>query len=59
MNLLTKFKKPIWLFVIGMIIILLTVILKIMGIVLMLQLPLFAIGLMIEIFALISFIKKK
>jgi hypothetical protein len=42
-----------------MIIILLTVILKIMGIVLMLQLPLFAIGLMIEIFALISFIKKK
>jgi hypothetical protein len=59
MNLITKFKKPIWLFVIGMIIILLTVILKIMGIVLMLQLPLFAIGLMIELIALISFIKKK
>jgi quinol-cytochrome oxidoreductase complex cytochrome b subunit len=59
MNLLTNFKKPKWLFIIGMIIILLTVILKIMGIVLMLQVPLFAIGLMIELFALIIFIKKK
>ena len=59
MNLLTNFKKPKWLFIIGMIIILLTVILKIMGIVLMLQVPLLAIGLMIELFALIIFIKKK
>jgi hypothetical protein len=59
MNLLTNLKKPIWLFVIGMIIILLTVLLKTMGIVQMLQVPFFAIGLTIELMALVIFFKKR
>jgi len=59
MNLLTNLKKPIWLFVIGMILILLTVLLKTMGIVQMLQVPFFAIGLTIELIALIIFFKKR
>ena len=59
MNLLTNLKKPIWLFVIGMILILLTVLLKTMGILQMLQVPLFAIGLTIELIALIIFFKKR
>jgi hypothetical protein len=59
MNLLTNLKKPIWLFVIGMILILLTVLLKTMGIVQMLQVPFFAIGLTIELMALVIFFKKR
>jgi hypothetical protein len=59
MNLLTNLKKPIWLFVIGMIVILLTVLLKTMGILQMLQVPFFTIGLIIELMALIIFFKKK
>jgi hypothetical protein len=59
MNLLTNFKKPIWLFVIGMIIILMTVFLKIMGILQMLRVPFFAIDLSIELVALIIFLKKR
>ena len=59
MNLLTNLKKPIWLFVIGMIIILLTVLLKTMGIVQMLQVPFFIIGLFIELMALVIFLKKE
>jgi hypothetical protein len=59
MNLLTNLKKPIWLFVIGMIIILITVFLKIMGILQMLRVPFFAIGLSIELVALIIFFKKR
>lgn len=59
MNLLTNFKKPIWLFVIGMIIILLTVLLKTMGILQMLQVPFFIIGLFIELVAVVMFLKKK
>jgi hypothetical protein len=59
MNLRTNLKKPIWLFVIGMLIILLTVLLKTMGIVQMLQVPFFAIGLTIELMALVIFFKKR
>jgi hypothetical protein len=59
MNLLTNFKKPIWLFVIGMIIILMTVFLNTMGILQMLRVPFFAIGLSIELVALIIFLKKR
>ena len=59
MNLLTNLKKPLWLFVIGMIIILLTVLLKTMGILQMLRVPFFAIGLSIELVALIIFLKKR
>jgi membrane-bound ClpP family serine protease len=58
MNLLTNLKKPIWLFVIGMIIILLTVLLKTMGILQMLQIPFFIIGLFIELMAVVMFFKK-
>ena len=59
MNLRTNLKKPIWLFIIGMLIILLTVLLKTMGIVQMLQVPFFAIGLTIELMALVIFFKKR
>ena len=59
MNLFTNLKKPIWLVVIGMIIILLTVLLKIMGILQMLQVPFFVIGLTTELVALIIFFKKE
>lgn len=58
MNLLANLKKPLWLFVIGMIIILLTVLLKTMGILQMLQVPFFIIGLFIELMAIVMFFKK-
>lgn len=58
MNFLTNLKKPIWLLVIGMIIILLTVLLKTMGILQMLQVPFFIIGLFIELMAVVMFFKK-
>jgi len=59
MNLLTNFKKPIWLFVIGMIIILLTVLLKTMGGLLMLQVPMFILGFIVELMAIVIFFKKR
>jgi len=59
MNLLTNFKKPIWLFVIGMVIILLTVLLKTIGIFQMLQVPFFIIGLFVELMAVVMFFKKR
>lgn len=58
MNFLTNLKKPIWLLVIGMIIILLTILLKTMGILQMLQVPFFIIGLFIELMAVVMFFKK-
>jgi hypothetical protein len=59
MNLLTNLKKSIWLFVIGLVLVLLTVLLKTMGILLMLQVPFFTIGLIIELAALVTLFKKK
>jgi membrane-bound ClpP family serine protease len=59
MNLLTYFKKPIWLFVIGMVLVLLTVLLKTMGVLQMLQVPFFIIGLFVELMAVIMFFKKR
>jgi len=59
MNLLTNFKKPIWLFVIGLVLVLLTVLLKTMGILQMLQVPFFIIGLLIELMAVVIFFKKR
>jgi uncharacterized membrane protein len=59
MNLLTNFKKPIWIFVIGLILVLLTVLLKTIGILQMLQVPFFIIGLFIELMAVIIFFKKR
>ncbi len=59
MNLLTNFKKPIWLFVIGLVLVLLTVLLKTMGILQMLQVPFFIIGLFIELMAVVMFFKKR
>lgn len=58
MNLLTNLKKSKWLLVIGMIIILLTVLFKTMGILQMLQVPFFIIGLFIELMAVVMFFKK-
>jgi len=59
MNLLTNLKKPIWLFVIGMVLVLLTVLLKTMGVLQMLQVPFFIIGLFVELMAVIMFLKKR
>ena len=59
MNLLTNLQKPIWLFVIGMIIVLFAVFLKTVGVLKMLQVPFFAIGLFIELIAVIIFFKKR
>jgi uncharacterized membrane protein len=58
MNLLTNFKKPIWLFIIGLVLVLLTVLLKTMGMLQMLQVPFFIIGLFIELMAVVMFFKK-
>jgi uncharacterized membrane protein len=59
MNLLTNFKKPIWLFIIGLVLVLLTVLLKTMGMLQMLQVPFFIIGLFIELMAVVMFFKKR
>jgi len=59
MNLLTNFKKAIWLFIIGLVLVLLTVLLKTMGILQILQVPFFIIGLFIELMALVIFFKKR
>jgi hypothetical protein len=59
MNLITKFKKPIWLFIIGMIIILLTVLLKITGTIPLLQVPMFVFGFTLELIAIIAFFRKR
>jgi uncharacterized membrane protein len=59
MNLLTNFKKPIWLFIIGLVLVLLTVLLKTMGMLQMLQVPFFIIGLFIELMAVVMFFKNR
>jgi hypothetical protein len=59
MNLITNFKKPIWLLVIGMIIILLTVLLKTMGVLQMLHMPMFVFGFTLELISFIIFFKKR
>jgi hypothetical protein len=59
MNLLTNFKKPIWLFVIGMIIILLTVLLKITGTIPLLHVPMFVFGFILELIAIVTFFRKR
>ena len=59
MNLITNFKKPIWLLVIGMIIILLTVLLKTMGVLQMLHMPMFVFGFTLELMALFFLFKKR
>jgi uncharacterized membrane protein len=59
MNLLTNFKKPIWLFVIGLVLVLLTVLLKTMGMLQMFQVPFFIIGLFVELMAVVMFFKKR
>ncbi|MFM2258875.1 MAG: hypothetical protein RLZZ424_808 [Bacteroidota bacterium] len=59
MNLLTNFKKPIWLFVIGMIIILLTVLLKTTGTIPLLHMPMFVFGFTLELIAIVTFFRKR
>jgi hypothetical protein len=59
MNLLTNFKKPIWLFVIGMIIILLTVLLKKTGTIPLLHMPMFVFGFTLELIAIVTFFRKR
>jgi membrane-bound ClpP family serine protease len=59
MNLLSNFKKPIWLFIIGMIIILLTVLLKTTGTIPLLHVPMFVFGFTLELIALVTFFKKR
>jgi len=58
MNLITNFKKPIWLLVIGMIIILLAVLLKTTGTIPLLYVPMFGFGFTLELIALVTFFKK-
>ena len=59
MNLLTNFKKPIWLFVIGMIIILLTVLLKTTGTIPLLHMPMFVFGFTLELIEFVTFFIKR
>lgn len=59
MSLFTNLKKPISLFVIGMIIILLTVLIKTMGMFQILHVPMFVFGFALELVALIVFFKKR
>lgn len=59
MNLIENLKKPLWLFIIGMLILLFAVFLKITGILLLFQKPMFIIGLLIEATALFTFLRKK
>jgi len=58
MNLITNFKKPKWLFIIGMIIILLAVLLKTTGTISLLHVPMFVFGFTLELIALVTFLKK-
>jgi membrane-bound ClpP family serine protease len=58
MNLITNFKKPKWLFIIGMIIILLAVLLKTTGTISLLHVPMFVFGFTLELIALVTFFKK-
>ena len=58
MNLRTNLNKPIWLFIIGMIIILLTVLLKTTGTIPLLHVPMFVFGFTLELIALVTFFKK-
>jgi membrane-bound ClpP family serine protease len=59
MNLITNFKKPKWLFIIGMIIILLAVLLKTTGTISLLHVPMFVFGFTLEFIAIVVFFKKR
>ena len=59
MNLITNFKKPIWLFVIGMIIILLTVLLKTTGTIPLLQVQMFVYGITLELISIVTIFRKR
>jgi len=59
MNLLTNFKKPKWLFIIGMIIILLAVLLKTTGTTSLLHVPMFVFGFTLELIAIVTFFRKR
>ena len=54
-----KLQKPIWLFIIGMLILLFAVFLKITDMLQFFQKPMFIIGLLIEATALFTFLRKK
>ena len=54
-----KLQKPIWLFIIGMLILLFVVFLKITDMLQFFQKPMFIIGLLIEGTALFTFLRKK
>ena len=59
MNLIENLKKPIWLFIIGMLILLFAVFLKITDMLQFFQKPMFIIGLLIEATAIFTFLRKK
>ena len=59
MNLITNFKKPKWLFIIGMIIILLAVLLKTTGTISLLHVPMFVFGFILELIAIVTFFRKR
>lgn len=59
MNLIENLKKPIWLFIIGMLILLFAVFLKITDMLQFFQTPMFIIGLLIEATAIFTFLRKK
>lgn len=54
-----KLQKPIWLFIIGMLILLFAVFLKITDMLQFFQTPMFIIGLLIEATAIFAFLRKK
>jgi uncharacterized membrane protein len=58
MNLITNFKKPVWLFLIGMIIVLLAAFLKITRMLPLLHVPMFLFGFALNLIAIVIFIKK-
>lgn len=59
MNLFNELKKPVWLFIIGMVIVLFAAFFKITGMLVILQTPLFMIGFLIELIALYTFLAKR
>ena len=59
MNLIENLKKPIWFFIIGMLILLFAVFLKITDMLQFFQTPMFIIGLLIEATAIFTFLRKK
>jgi hypothetical protein len=59
MNLITNLKKPIWIFLIGMIIVLFAVFLLTTGKLPMLHVPMFVFGFTLEFIAIVVFFKKR